>query len=176
MTPPPPSRRPAYFPRDTATFRKAELPAWRVVSRSAIMMGAATGVFLRLFRAVALSYGVDASWAYVGVTLAAPSAALFGMLTLHLANFPVRRWPKHAALFALAEVGAEAAVSAVLIALGTERLGSSGRAGWADLPAMAARTAMLRGAAIAVFALALAGVVQLVRTLLGRRRPPRHAG
>jgi hypothetical protein len=169
------SNRPSFFPRETTSFPAAELSALRALTRSSLEMGALTGVVLRAFRAVTLTHGSASSWLYVGVTFVAGAAALFGALALHAANFPVRRWPKRVALFALAEWAAEAATSALLIALHREPLGSSGRATWGDWPTLATRTFVWRLATIALFALVLAAVVQAVRTLLDRRRVPRHA-
>jgi hypothetical protein len=162
--------RPSFFPRESSTFATVELSAWRARTLSSVAMGALAGVALRLLRALLLTRGPGGGWAYLGATVAVSSAVLLGLLALHLANFPVRRWPRHAAVFAAAEVAAEIVTSAALIAAGLEPLGSTGHAGWVDLPSIALRTLVIRAAAITAFALALAGVVQLVRTLLGRRR------
>ena len=88
---------------------------------------------------------------------------------LHLAHFPVRRWPARVLAFAAAEAGAEVLVSAVLVALGREPLGTTGVARWVDLPAIAAWVLAGRLLFLGGFALALAGVVQLVRVRLARR-------
>ncbi len=165
------------FPRDTAHFPAFELPAWRTLTLSALEMGALTGVVVRAFRALALTHGAgadgSAGWGYLAATFGLGALVLCGMLTLHLANFPVRRWPARVLAFALAEVAAEALVSALLIALGREPLGTSGRAHWRDWASLAATTLIVRLAAFALFATLLAAVVQLVRVALGRR-PPRH--
>ena len=87
------------------------------------------------------------------------------MLTLHLANFPVRRWPWRVLAFALVETAAEMGDEPALIAAGREPLGS-GRAHWHDWAALAAQHVLLRVVGARVFALVLAGVVQLVRYLL----------
>lgn len=168
--------KPSYFPRDTTSFAAVEVSALRTLSLSSLEMGALTGVLMRAFRALALTHGSGTSWLYVGATYATGLVALFGLLALHVANFPVRRWPMRVLLFVAAEVAAEMLVSAALIALGREPLGATGRATWADWPTLAARTLTFRATAIGAFALVLAGVVQLVRLALGRRRPARPVG
>lgn len=169
------SGRPSFFPRDTTTFAAIEVSALRALARSSLEMGVVTGVLLRAFRALVLTHGSGTSWVYLGATYAAGLVVLLGMLALHVANFPVRRWPKRVALFVVAEFAAEALVSALLVAAGREPLGATGRATWADWPVLATRALVFRTATLAVFALVLAGVVQLVRSTLDRRRPPRHA-
>jgi hypothetical protein len=165
------------FPRETTHWQALELPAWRALTLSALEMGALTGLLARAFRALALTHGAAADgsvgWGYLALTLGAGAMLLCGMLTLHLANFPVRRWPARVLAFALAEASAEALASALLIALGREPLGTSGRAHWHDLPSLAATTAVLRLTTFALFAALLAAVVQLVRVTLARRGP-RH--
>lgn len=163
------------FPRETAQWQAFDVPAWRTLTRSALEMGALTGVLVRAFRALALTHGTGADgstgWGYLAGTFALGALVLCGMLTLHLANFPVRRWPLRVLLFALAEASAEVLVSALLIALGREPLGTTGRAHWHDLPSLAASTVVVRVAAFAVFATLLAAVVQAVRATLARRGP-----
>ena len=166
------SPRPSFFPRETTAFGAFELSGLRALSLSSLEMGLLTGVLLRAFRALALTHGSGTSWLYLGGTYALGTIALLGMLTLHLANFPVRRWPLRVALFILAEWAGELAVSAALVAAGREPLGATGRATWNDWPSMAMWTLTMRVALVASFALLLAGTVQLVRTLLGRRRVP----
>ena len=167
--------RPSFFPRETTAFGVFELPRWRTFTLSALATGAVAGIVLRSVRAFALTHGSGTSWVYLGAALAVTLAVLLGALALHLANFPVRRWPARAALFAAAEWGGEMTASAALVALRLEPLGTTGRATWGDLPSLALRAAVTRPAALAAFALVLAGVVQLVRVLLGRRRPPRSS-
>ncbi|MDF1503608.1 hypothetical protein [Roseisolibacter sp. H3M3-2] len=163
------------FPRETTHWQTLELPAWRTLTLSALEMGALTGLLARAFRALALTHGAAADgsvgWGYLALTLGAGALWLCGMLTLHLANFPVRRWPARVLAFALAEVAGEVLASALLIALGREPLGTSGRAHWHDLPSLALTTLVLRAVTFAVFAALLAAVVQLVRVTLARRGP-----
>jgi hypothetical protein len=167
--------KPSFFPRETTSFAAVELSALRTMSLSSLEMGALTGVVFRAFRAVALTHGSGTSWLYFGATLAAGAILVFGVLALHLANFPVRRWPKRVALFVASEWAAEMATSALLIALHREPLGSSGRATWDDWPTLATRALLWRVVAVALFSLVLAVVVQLVRSALDRRRVPRPA-
>ena len=163
------------FPRDTTTWQAIELPAWRAITLSTVEMGVLTGVLVRAFRALALAHGAgpDGSpgWLYVGATFGVGALVLCGMLTLHLSNFPVRRWPWRVLAFALVEVAAEVGASALLIAAGREPLGTSGRAHWHDLPSMAMGTLVVRLLTFALFASVLAAVVQLVRVSLARRGP-----
>jgi hypothetical protein len=157
-----------FFPRSTTTWPTAGASPLRAGTRSVVLMAALTGVVLRLYRAAVLTYGSDASWVVVVAALAVGAVVLFGMATLHLANYPVRRWPLRAATFALVEIMAELLTSAVLITVGLERLGTS-LATMADWPEIATRTTSVRLAALALFVLVLAGVVQAVRMTLGRR-------
>jgi hypothetical protein len=167
---------PSFFPRETHLFHTLELSVWRTLSLSVVEMAALTGVLLRGLRAVTLTHGQG--MAPVAGALALGALILFGMLTLHLANFPVRRWPWRVVAFAVVETGAEMVVSAALVAIRREPLGTTGRATWGDLPSMALATLEWRLVPLALFALVLAGVVQLVRRLLPRHVPhhaPHHA-
>ena len=159
---------PTIFPRETRDWHALELPAWRTVALSSLATGATTGVVLRLLPAAALAAGAGAGVALlVGYLL--PALLLCGVLAVHLAHFPVRRWPRHATAFVAAEVVAELLVAASLVALGREPLGSAGLAHWHDLPAIAASTAAWRVVAAGLFTALLAAVVQLVRMALARR-------
>ena len=161
--------KPSFFPHETHVFNAFELSAWRTLSLSAIEMGALTGVLLRGYRAVVLAHSAGTGIGYIAATLTGGAIVLFGMLTLHLANFPVRRWARRVAAFALVETVTEVAVSALLIGVHREPMGTTSRATWGDLPSIALGTLEVRVVALALFALALAGVVQVVRRLL-----PRH--
>jgi len=76
--------------------------------------------------------------------------------------------------FALVESAAEMATSALLIVLQREPLGTS-RAEFSHWAGMAVGVVLLRLAALALFALVLAGVVQVVRQLMARRAGPGEA-
>ena len=92
------------------------------------------------------------------------------LLTWHLGNFPVKRWPPRVALFLVIEVFAEMGTSSLLIAVARERVGSR-VALWADWWPMAGQTFIERAIVLVVFALVLGGTVQLVR----RAMEPRDA-
>ena len=166
------------FPRDTTVWSAMELPAWRAVTLSTVETAVLTGVTVRAFRALVLTHGArvdaDAGWIYLAATIGLGALLLCGMLTLHLSNFPVRRWPWRVLAFTLVETAAEMVVSAILIALGREPLGTSGRAHWHDFGSLAGSTLVVRVIALGAFAAVLALVVQLVRVSLGRRGA--HAG
>jgi hypothetical protein len=168
------------FPRDTTTWPALDLPAWRAVTLSTVEMAVLTGVVLRAFRALMLTRGTridaESGWIYLAATIGIGAFVLCAMLTLHLANFPVRRWPWRVLAFALVETAAEMAVSAALIAAGREPLGTSGRAHWHDFGSLAASTLLVRVVALGAFAAVLALIVQLVRVSLGRRTAPPTAG
>lgn len=159
----------AYFPRHTTDWRLEEPPALRKLTMSLAEMTIVTGVTIRLLRSIALTYGGGESWLYLGGTLALGITILFGMLAAHLANFTLRTWLWRAPAFALGETLAEMATSALLIAVHREPIGSRERAEFADLPAMAETTFLLRFSAIIGFALVLAAVVYLVRYALIKR-------
>ena len=159
----------AYFPRHTADWRIEEPAALRRLTMSLVEMTLITGITLRLLRSIALTYGGGESWVYLGGTFALGITILFGMLAAHLANFTLRTWLWRAPAFAVGEWLAEMATSALLIAFRREPIGSRERAEFADLPAMAQTTFMMRFAAVVGFALVLAAVVYLVRYALIRR-------
>ena len=161
---------PSFFPRETHVFHVVELSVWRTLSLSVVEMAALTGVLLRGLRAVGLSHP-DLGMPYIAATFAVGAVLLFGMLTLHLANFPVRRWLWRVPAFAVLESATEMAVSALLVLGHREPLGTTGRAAWRDLPSMALATLETRLVAVVLFAAALAGIVQLVRRLLPRHAP-----
>jgi len=164
--------RPSFFPRETHVFHAVELPGWRTMSLSVVRMAALTGVLLRGLRAVTLTR--SSSTAATASALALGMLILFGMLTLHLANFPVRRWPWRVAAFALLVTLSEMVVSVLLVLARREPLGTTGRATFRGLPAMALSTLEWRVVPLVAFALLLAGIVQLVRRLLPRH-VPHHA-
>ena len=93
---------------------------------------------------------------------------LCGMLTWHLGNFPVKRWPPRVALFLVIEVFAEMGTSSLLLAFARERVGSR-VATWPDWWPMAGQTLVERTIVLAVFALVLGGTVQVVRRAMEPR-------
>ena len=154
-----------YFPRHTVAWKIEEPPAFRRLTLSLVEMAVLTGVVARLLRSMALRHGPADSWLYIGGLLALGAIILFGMATAHLGNYPVRHWLWRAPLFGVVEAAAEALTSLPLIALGREPIGT-GRAEMTDWPMLALETLVSRTFAVCVFALLLAGVVQLVRWLL----------
>src|SRR5687767_5220935 len=169
-----------YFPRDRVEWHLEEPRVLRKLTLSLPAMAAISGVLVRLIR-VGIS-GISASWWGVFGAIALGLIVLLTIATAHLGNYPVKQWLWRAPLFGLAEGAAEAGVSALLTAMGVERLGST-RAHLSDWPSMATDTiigtpglAFLDGRVVMVslFALVLAGVVQVVRFLLLRSEHRDH--
>jgi hypothetical protein len=169
-----------YFPRDNVAWHLEEPRVLRKLTLSLPAMALIAGLLVRLIR-VGLS-GISASWWVVFGAIAFGLVVLLTMATAHLGNYPVRQWLWRAPLFGLAEGAAEAGVSALLTVMGVERLGST-QAHLSDWPSMATDTvigtpglAFLDGRIVMVslFALMLAGVVQVVRFLLLRSENRDH--
>ena len=152
---------PPFFPHHTVELRIEEPPAFRKFSFSLVEMAIVTGILLRLYRVVVLTHALN-NWVYLGVAVALGAVFLFGAVTAHLANFPLHQYFWRAPAFALIEVAAEMATSALLIAMGHERNGSV-PAHWDDWLGMGRNALLERGLPIVVWGLLLAGVVQLVR-------------
>ena len=155
-----------FFPRHTVEWKIEEPRAFRRLTFSLVEMALITGVLLRIFRSFVLTHGSN-SWLYLGGTFVMGLLFLLAMTTAHLANFPIQRWAWRAPLFALVETGAEMATSALLVFVGREPNGTV-RAEWSDWSSMAVGTFATRGAVILVWALLLAGIVQIVRRLMVR--------
>ncbi|NUQ11791.1 MAG: hypothetical protein HUU26_05595 [Gemmatimonadaceae bacterium] len=156
---------PGFFPVKTVAFKLDEARAFRRLSFSVLEMAVVTGVVLRVYRALALSLA-GANAALLVASFAVGFVVLFGMVTLHLGNFTVRRWVWRAPLFAAIEAAAESLTSLGLIAIHREPLGST-RAAFADWPGIVASIFTWRISSIVLFALVLAGVIQLARMALG---------
>lgn len=163
---------PAFFPVKTATFKLDEARAFRRLSFSVFEMAVVTAVILRVYRALAL-YLAGSNVFLLGLSFAIGFVVLFGMVTLHLGNFTVRRWVWRAPLFALLEASAESLTSLGLIALHREPLGSA-RATFADWPGIVGSVFTWRVSSIVLFALLLAVVVQMTRTTLGEESGERR--
>jgi hypothetical protein len=162
-----------FFPSQTGAWaRIEEPPVLRRLSMSVVEVGVATGVLLHVFRAAALSRP-GSSWLFISVSFVFGMVLLLGMATLHLGNFTVRHWIWRAPAFAAIEGATEGVVSLLLIAIGKEPLGAS-RATFADWPALAASIFFWRMLAVSIFALVLAGVVQLVRVFWLRHEHRDH--
>ncbi|HXD48692.1 MAG TPA: hypothetical protein VN600_07960 [Gemmatimonadaceae bacterium] len=152
---------PSFFPAHTLEIRHDEPGALRRFSFSLVEMAVVTGVLVRVFRLLVLTHGSN-NWLYLGGVFALGIIVLLGMLTAHLANYPLHQYLWRAPAFAAVEVAAEMAASALLIWLGREPWGPV-RAHWDDWVGMGLNTLLTRGLAIVIWGLILAGVVQLVR-------------
>jgi hypothetical protein len=152
---------PTFFPRHTTELRFEEPRAFRKFSFSLAEMAIVTGVLVRIYRLLTLTHGSN-NWLYLAATFTFGIALLLGMLTAHLSNYPIHQYLWRAPAFALIEVGAEMVTSALLIAVGHEANGTV-RAHWDDWIGMALNALLIRGVAIVLWGLILAGVVQLVR-------------
>ncbi len=156
---------PPFFPRHTVEWRIEEPTALRRLTLSLWAVAAVAGVLVRLVRWGGLSLaGAEDWWMIIG-SLALGGVVLAGLATVHLGNFPVGQWMWRAPLFGLVAGVAEAGVSAVLLAAGLERIGSSA-ATWSDWPSMVATAVLWDIVTVSLFAAVLAITVQMVRTLL----------
>jgi hypothetical protein len=155
---------PNFFPRNTVELRISEPKAFRKLSYSLAEIAIVSGVLVRLYRLLTLTHGTN-NWLYLGGVFAVGLIFLFGMVTAHLANYPLHQYFWRAPAFALIEVAAEMVTSALLIALGKEPNGTV-RAHWDDWVGMSIDTLVKRGGAIVIWGLILAGVVSLVRRTL----------
>jgi len=156
-----------FFPKDVIHWGEERLHPLRAFAIRTVEPAGITGVVLRLWRAALLA---STNWMLVVGGLVGGLLFLCGMLTWHLGNFPVKRWPPRVALFLVIEVFAEMGTSSLLIAVSRERVGSR-VAIWADWWPMAGQTFVERTIVLVVFALVLGGTVQLVR----RAMEPRDA-
>jgi hypothetical protein len=152
---------PTFFPRQTIEIRFEEPKAFRKFSFSLVEMAIVTGVLLRVYRLFVLTHGSN-NWLYLGGAFAVGFALLLGMLTAHLANYPLHQYLWRAPVFALVEVAAEMATSALLIWIGREPNGSV-RAHWDDWLGMGLNALVIRGGAIVLWALILGVAVHIVR-------------
>src|SRR3954465_2583627 len=108
---------PTFFPRQTIEHRLEE-PNWaRKFSFSLGEMAVVTGVLLRVYRVFVLTHGSN-NWLYLGGVFVIGFGFLLGMLTAHLANYPLHQYLWRAPAFAAVEVAAEMVTSALLIYIG----------------------------------------------------------
>ena len=152
---------PSFFPRNTVELKLQEPAAFRRFSFSLVEMAVVTGVLVRIYRLVILTHGSN-NWLYLSGVFALGIVFVLGMLTAHLANYPLHQYFWRGPLFALIEVTAEMATSALLIAVGREPNGTV-RAHWDDWLGMSLNALLYRGLGLVLWGLILAGVVQLVR-------------
>jgi hypothetical protein len=160
-----------FFPRDVIHWGEERLHPLRAFAIRTVEPAGITGIVLRLWRVVLL--GTD-NWVLFVAGLTVALLFLCGMLTWHLGNFPIKRWPLRVLAFLVIEVAVELGMSSLLIAAGRERLGSQ-LATWSDWWPLAAQTLLQRGVVVIPFALVLALVVQLVRRTVDQRPDTRPA-
>jgi len=157
-----------FFPRDVIHWGEEQLHPLRAFAVRTLEPAGITGLVLRVYRALVLGATASAGWmAFVG-SLTVGVLFLCGMLTWHLANFPVKRWPLRVFAFIVIEVAAELGMSTILIGFGYERYGSR-VATWNDWWPMAGQTLFERGLILTLFALVLAASVQVVRRAFDKR-------
>ena len=154
--------------RLSAGLRVREPAAFTRLARSLVDMALVTGVVARLYRAMVLSRSLNASGLYVAATLTIGALFLLAMATIHLSRYPLRDWIWRAPAFAALEGVSEMLVSAILIGLHRESLGT-GAAHYHDWPGMALGTIGWRVITISLFSALLAGVVKWVRYALLRK-------
>lgn len=157
-----------FFPRDVIHWGEQQLHPLRAFAIRTIEPAGITGLVLRAYRAVVLGAAATAGMLPFVAALVLGVLFLCGMLTWHLGNYPVRRWPLRLAAFLLIEVAAEVGFSSVLISFGRERVGSQ-TATWSDWWPMAGQTLLERAVIMIGFTLVLAIAVQLVRKLVDRK-------
>ena len=153
-----------FFPRQTIEFKFEEPKAFRRISFSLIEMAIITGILIRVYRVVVLTHGSN-NWLYIGGTITLGVVFLLGMLTAHLANYPLHHYPWRGPMFALVEVLSEMAVGALLIAVGHEANGTV-RAHWDDWVGLGLNALLYRGLAIVIWTLLLGVTIQLVRRVV----------
>ena len=162
-----------FFPKNTVQWHIEEPTVLRRFSLSLWEMALMTGVLLRLYRAVVVSYS-GTTWVWLAA-LGVGILFFCAMATMHLANFPLTRWVWRAPLFALLEVSAESATSLFLIWLGREPQGTA-RAEWHDWPSMAIDTFLTRELIVLGWAVVLAIVVSVVRRVVLRETEAEEPG
>jgi hypothetical protein len=151
-----------FAPTTTGAWDAYEASAVRKFSRSLVAMAVVTGVVWRLCRALFLGTGPTTAPLFFGSVIALGVLVFFGMATLHVGNFPLKRWLWRVPVFALVESLAEIATSALLIAVGREPYGSA-MAEWNDLPSIAATVLSTHIVVLSLYGGILALVVQGIR-------------
>ncbi len=159
-----------FFPRDVVHWGEERLHPLRAFAVRTIEPAGIAGLVLRVYRAVVLGATMSSGWVTFVLGLTVGVLFFCGMLTWHLGNFPVRRWPARVLAFVIIEVAAELGMSSLLIAFGRERFGSR-EATWGDWWPMAGQTMVERAIVALTFTLILAASVQIVRRFLDRREP-----
>ncbi len=139
-----------------------------------VVMAVLTGVTLRVYRNVVLTYGWSDSWLWVAGTFLGQVAILFFLSTLYLGNYHAKSWLWRAPLFAAIDALTEVAVSYGMMRAGLERIGSL-PATFEDWQGAAIRLSTFRLTLIPLYALALAIVSTIVRWLILPREKPTPA-
>ena len=151
-----------FAPTQTGAWDAYEASAVRKFSRSLTAMAIVTGVSWRVLRAGFLGTGPTESPLFFGSVIALGVLVFFGMATLHVGNFPLKRWVWRVPVFALVEGLAEVGTSALLIALGHEPYGSA-MAEWGDLASIAITVLSTHVLVLSMYGGILALVVQGIR-------------
>ena len=159
-----------FFPRDAVHWGEQQLHPLRAFAIRTIEPAGVTGLLLRAYRAVVMGSAATAGFLPFVAAVLLGVLFLCGMLTWHLGNYPVRRWPLRVAAFLVIEIIAEMGMSSLLIAFGYERYGSR-VATWSDWWPMAGQTVGERSVVLITFAVVLAVTVQFVRRLVDKREP-----
>ncbi|HET7585071.1 MAG TPA: hypothetical protein VFK13_09190 [Gemmatimonadaceae bacterium] len=157
-----------FFPRHSIEWHLLEPSQLRRVSLSLPAMAIITGLVARVYRMFVLGQVAIASWWILFGTVVLGALIVLTLVTLHLANYPLRNWLWRAPVFGAVAGASEAAVSALLIALGVERAGTQ-LAHWHDWVPLVQSALVREVVSVVLFAALLAGVVQLVRTVLLQR-------
>lgn len=162
---------PQFFPRDVVQWSEEHLHPLRAFAIRTLEPAGITGVVLRIWRAVVLA---SSDWVVFVLGLTVGMVFLCGMLTWHLGNYPVKRWPPRVLAFLVIELIAELGMSSLLIVMQKERVGSQ-VAQWADWWFMAGQTVWQRTLLVMLFSLILGTVVQLVRRTIDQRALGAHS-
>ncbi|HEX6966770.1 MAG TPA: hypothetical protein VF166_13325 [Gemmatimonadaceae bacterium] len=156
---------PTFFPIQAIEWHLHEPKALRRLSLSLVGMATVAAVILHAVWWTVRAYGTGHALWLVPVGILVRVIILLAFATGHLGNFPIRQWLWRAPMFAIVASAAETAISAVLIAFGWERLGTQYEH-WHDLPSRAAALLIGHLVLVILFAIVLAGVVQMARFTL----------
>ena len=136
-----------------------------------VFMAMLTGITLRVYRNLILTYGWSDRWLWVAGTFLGQVAILFFLTTLYLGNYHAKSWLWRAPLFAAIDAATEVAVSYGMLSVGLERIGSL-PATFEDWQGSAIRLTTIRLTLIPLYALALAIVSTIVRWVILPREKP----
>ncbi|MGI9075827.1 MAG: hypothetical protein ACR2G6_00685 [Gemmatimonadaceae bacterium] len=156
----------AFFPRHSIDWHLEEPPVIRRLTLSLAATAVVAGILMRLCRLAVLTYAPRNIWAFL-IMAAGGFVLVLGLATAHLGNFPVRNWLWRAPAFGAVEAIAFMATGAALLAAGVERVGTE-MMHWHDWSADLLTVLLRHTITVSLFALILAGVVQIVRRYLIR--------